>query len=76
MDLILVAVVALVVLAGLDADLWPRALPMARRRTHVVRPPWRAPTRAARRERAATRPAPAYSRPSSHLCPTPRWWWE
>ena len=43
MELILVAIVALVVLSGMDADLWPRPLPKARRSepvsyTHLTLP--------------------------------------
>lgn len=77
MELILIAIVALVVLAGVDADRWPRPAPRARRSRHVVPRPGRAPARpAARRQRATPRPAPAYTGSSSRLCSAPRWWWE
>lgn len=41
MELILIAIVVLVVLAGMDADLWPHALPRARQRGPVARRPLR-----------------------------------
>ncbi len=77
MELILIAVIALVILAGVDADLWPRTAPKARPRRQVARQPRRAPARAAtRRERPTPRPALGYSGSSARLCPAPRWWWE
>lgn len=78
MELILIAVVALVILAGVDADLWPRPVPKARRSRHVVRYPRRAPARAAtRRDGGTPRSAMVgYTNSSSRLCPAPRWWWE
>jgi len=76
MDLILLAIAALVGLAGVDAALWPRTVPMPQRRAYVVRPSRRGPTRTAHRRRTATGPALGHARPSSGLCLAPRWWWE
>jgi hypothetical protein len=72
MELILIIIVALIVLAGMDADLWPRPLPRARRSEPIVRRPRRAPARASSRRQ---RPAPSHAG-SSRLCAAPRWWWE
>ena len=77
MELILVAVVALVVLASMDADLWPRPVRKARPSRHVVRCPRRALSRAAaRRKRVTPRPALGYTNAPSRLCAAPRRWWE
>lgn len=76
MELVLIAIVALVILAGVDADLWPRPAPQARRVQRAVRRPRRTPARAARYRCASPRLAPGYARPSTRLCTAPRWWWE
>ena len=67
MELVLVAIVALVILAGVDADLWPRPMPRARRARQTARSVRRAPVRppSARRVHA-----------TRQLCTAPRWWWE
>lgn len=77
MELVLIAVVALVILSGVDADLWPRPAPKAQPSRRTVRQTRRAPSRAAaRRDRHAPRPALGYPRSAAQLCPAPRWWWE
>ena len=77
MKLILVVIVALVLLAGADADKWSKT-PRKRRSSRRTRPALRrnAPKRGARYR--VSRPAPRLSLgTASRYAPSPaRWWWE
>lgn len=77
MELILVAIVALVVLAGVDSDLWPRRAATSRRSRRMAHRPRRATTRSSgHREPTLQRPTLGYPGASTQLCSAPRWWWE
>jgi|LSQX01.3.fsa_nt_gb hypothetical protein len=77
MELLFVAVVALVVLARVDAPLWPRPAGKTRRPRRTVRPPRRPVARPiSRSARLAPRPMLGYAQSATPLRPAPRWWWE